>query len=67
MLTDPVDQLPDSVWKSAKHAAVNHHITHFRKLPIRQTSVCPYKIASWYGFALSERAVHMGKDSTAGG
>ena len=62
LLTDPADILPSDVRKEAQRAAVRHHIAHFEKLPIRETSVCPYKIASWYGFALSQRAEEMGKD-----
>jgi hypothetical protein len=66
VLADMSILLPDTVWKDAKRAAVAHHIAHIEKLEIRETSVCPYKIASWYGFALSEQALRHGIDTQYG-
>ncbi|MBF0324630.1 MAG: hypothetical protein HQL42_06100 [Alphaproteobacteria bacterium] len=55
-------RIPPNVLNDAKNDAVTHHVAHFKMLPIRETSVCPYKIASWYGFALSQRALAIGCD-----
>jgi hypothetical protein len=55
-------KVPDSVRLQAKMDAVTHHAAHFHNLPIKETSVCPYKIASWYGFALSRHATLIGAD-----
>ena len=56
------DDFPEAMLRAAKEEAVRHHAAHFHRLPIRQTSVCPYKIVCWYGFALSRRAHDIGLD-----